>query len=340
MQTQTESYPESSISRSHRVRRTLSLLGQWLLPSLTLERRIWPLALGALYVLTIYSLGGLQFSHVLMGCLSILDLYNEKTRLYLKYFFPFMLTGIVFDSMRYYYWSGVEGHIHVREPYEYEKLLFGIRDGQRLVTPNEYFEFRIFKPLDLLCGFAYLVFVAEYLSAAFYLFFKNKFDQLKTFGWCFFTVNVMGFITYFIYPAAPPWYITKYGLGPARLDVHPDPAAAIRFDQILGTHFFTDMYGKGIDVFGSIPSLHVSYPLLVVWVAFTNRVFRAPALFFYFLMCFSAVYLQHHYVIDIVLGTLYAILALVFVKYVRKFLARNLISDLGYSNAKGTASTN
>jgi inositol phosphorylceramide synthase catalytic subunit len=40
---------------------------------------------------------------------------------------------------------------------------------------------------------------------------------------------------------------------------------------------------------------------------------RAPAILFFFLMCLSAVYLQHHYVIDVVLGIAYALAALAIV---------------------------
>lgn len=290
-----------------------------------MKRRLWPLALGFGYILLIKVLGGLQASHVLIGGLSLLDSYNERTRRFLKAFLPFLLTGALFDSMRYYYWQGIEGNVRVAEPYLIEKGLFGVFDAakQAIVTPNEYFEHRIHPAADLICGFAYIFFIFEYLSCAFLLYFIKRLDLLRTFGWCFLVVNAMGFATYFIYPAAPPWYVTLYGFGPARMDVKPSPAATVRFDELLGVDYFHKMYSQGIDVYGSIPSLHVSYPLLVFWVAFmltrkSNPLWRGLNLgatgAFYLLMCFSAVYLQHHYVIDIVLGTLYAMAALAVVK--------------------------
>ncbi len=73
------------------------------------------------------------------------------------------------------------------------------------------------------------------------------------------------------------------------------------------------MYGKGIDVFGAYPSLHVSYPLLAALLALRYRELRwarIPAALFFLLMCLSAVYLQHHYVTDVVLGCAYALAAL------------------------------
>lgn len=291
---------------------------EWLLPSLTLKRRFWPTGLAILFVLTHYFLGGLNSDHLAFACLSLLDSYNENTRRFIKYFFPFLLTGALYDSMRYYYWWGISGRILVSEHYEFEKLLFGIQDGARIVSPPEFFEKRTSMFLDLICGFAYLVFVAEYLTAAFWLFFKEKFDLLKVFGLSFLVANGMGFITYFIFPAAPPWYLTLYGFGEARTDIPANAAAAVRFDQILGTHFFDQIYGRGIDVYGSIPSMHVAYPLLVAWVAWKEKKLFLPALGFYFLMCFSAVYLQHHHIIDIILGSIYALITIPIVKFALK----------------------
>ena len=196
----------------------LALLAKaWLLPEKNMPRRIWPVYVGVGYIAVIFILGGLRPDHVYIGMLCLLDYYNRRTRLFLSYFFPFILTGVVFDSMRYYYWQGIEGHVHVAEPYFRDKAWFGIGG----LTPNEYWDQHASKVLDLLCGFAYLAFVGEYLFAAFILFFMKQLNLLRSFGWCFFAANVMGFITYFIYPAAPPWYVSQYGLGPARMDVDP-----------------------------------------------------------------------------------------------------------------------
>ena len=303
-----------------------------LAPDRAMKRRMWPLALGLGYILLIKTLGGLQASHMLIGSLSLLDAYNHRTRRFLKSFLPFLLTGALFDSMRYYYWQGIEGNVRVAEPYLIEKSLFGIYDATKgaIVSPNEFFEHRTHPIADLLCGFAYIFFIFEYLSCGFLLYALKQLSLLRTFGWCFLVVNAMGFATYFIYPAAPPWYITQYGLGPARMDVKPSAAAAARFDELLGVDYFHKMYSQGIDVYGSIPSLHVSYPLLVFWVAImltrnARLQWKAFALSttgaFYLLMCFSAVYLQHHYVIDVVLGTLYALVALATVKGVETWRA-------------------
>jgi membrane-associated phospholipid phosphatase len=109
-----------------------------------------------------------------------------------------------------------------------------------------------------------------------------------------------------------------YGLGPARLDVPANAAGCMRFDAMLGTHFFSEMYGRAADVHGAIPSLHVAYPLLAVLFAFQFKRMRAFSLGFYLLMCFSAVYLNHHYVLDILWGSTYAVLVATAVSWIRE----------------------
>lgn len=270
------------------------------------------MALGVGYILLIARLGGIRSDHIVVGMLCLLDFYNKKSRQFLKYFFPFILTGAVYDFMRYFYWQGIAGHIYVAEPYYRDLHWFGVPalDGSaKRVTPNEFFQIHHWMILDLFCGFAYLFYIGEYLLAAFYLFFRKKWSMLSLFGWVFFFINLLGFITYFIYPAAPPWYVSQYGLGPALMNIHPSSAAAHRFDLIFGTHFFDQMYGRGVDVYGAYPSLHVTYPLLVTWATFQLKELswvRPLAIAFFFLMCLSAVYLQHHYIVDILLGVIYA----------------------------------
>ena len=51
-----------------------------------MKRRILPPAIGFAYIAVIAVLGGLRSDHVLIGLLGLLDLYNEKTRLFLAQF--------------------------------------------------------------------------------------------------------------------------------------------------------------------------------------------------------------------------------------------------------------
>jgi membrane-associated phospholipid phosphatase len=112
---------------------------------------------------------------------------------------------------------------------------------------------------------------------------------------------MIGFSLYYIYPAAPPWYVTDHGFTPD-LTVHASAAGALRFDQIVGMPIMQNFYGKSADVFGAIPSLHVTYPFLAMVYGWKLPRFRVFAVMYFLLVCFSAVYLNHHYILDVGIG--------------------------------------
>lgn len=281
----------------------------WLAPSRTMPRSLVAPALGLAYIAVIAGLGGLRVDHVIMGSLGVLDVYNEKSRAFLRAFLPFMLAGVVFDSMRYFYWLGVAGRVHTLGPYELDRHLFGIHGH----TLNELFAAHHWAIADLASGVAYLTFIGAYLALAFVAFLRGNSAGARTLGRCFLLVNLLGFLTYFIFPVAPPWYVAAHGFGPVTHAALPSAAAAHRFDQLLGTHFFDGVYNHGVDTFGALPSLHCAYPFMGAVLAFRIpqlRWLRWPAAAFSALMCFSAVYLQHHYVIDVLAGLAYGSITL------------------------------
>ncbi len=291
---------------------------QW--KNLTFLQKVLPWILMTAYVVGLILLNGLREDHVIaVGVILIASYSGPQGRKFLKFALPFLLTFMVYDSQRFYS-DWIRGPIHVSEPYYFDRTFFGIPTNQGILTPNEWCQLHLTRALDLLTGFAYLTFFSIFiLIAAYYNFYLSRKGTCKltpaqvkqkasSMPWAFFWLNLIGYSTYYWYAAAPPWYVTKYGLGPARLDVPASSAGCIRFDEILGTHFFSEMYGRAADVFGAIPSLHVAYPLLAVFFAFQLGSLRVFCIFFYIWMCFSAVYLNHHYILDILWGSFYALL--------------------------------
>ncbi|MGE0616292.1 MAG: MMPL family transporter, partial [Bacteriovoracia bacterium] len=302
--------------------------------SLSPRERWMPLGLIAGYVLSLLALGGLRSDHLLIsGLMLALAYLGKPTREFLKFLLPVFLVGIVYDSQRFYA-DWLRGPIHVKEPYLFDKRFFGIQTAKGVLTPNEWWQLHTHPALDLVTGFAYLVFVALFVFSAAYFMFWLGFHGTHKYSareivrkaprmmWTFFWTNCLGYSTYYWYAAAPPWYVAQYGLGPARLDVPASSAGAARFDQILGTHFFSEMYGRAADVFGAIPSLHVAYPLISVLYAYKFGSLRRFCVFFYLLMCFSAVYLNHHYILDLMWGSAYAILIYLVVETVGEYRER------------------
>jgi inositol phosphorylceramide synthase catalytic subunit len=282
--------------------------------------RIFPVAFFIVYWFALYLLHSLHGDHIEVGILTMALAYGgRQTRTVLRFLLPLLMTVMIYDSMRFYA-DYLRGPIHVQEPYLFDKRFFGISTPSGVLTPNEYWQQHIHPALDVLTGFAYLSFVGFFtLTVAYFRFYLIRRGTSKVSGpeigrrsmaamWAFFWTNMIGYTTYYWYAAAPPWYVAMYGLGPARMDTPANPAGTVRFDQIMGTHFFTGFYGRAADVFGAIPSLHVSYPFIAMFFAYRFGSMRAFTTLFYLLMCFSAVYLNHHYVLDILWGSGYALI--------------------------------
>ncbi len=288
----------------------IELSRDWLLPSRTMPRRSWPPAIGVAYVGVIAAFGDLHTSNLAIGVLCLLDAYNPNTRRFLRVVWPVIATGALYESLRYYLDAATAGRIHVAEVYRFDRAWFGTGTH----TLNEIFAAHHWVVADLAAGFAYLIYVAEYLALAMLVFFAGHVTRAHTFARGFLLVNAMGFLTYLVYPAAPPWYVAAHGFGPPLIGSAPSPGAAARFDTLLDTQVFEDMYRHSVDVFGAIPSLHAAYPVMAAILAFRTRELgwaRWPATGYAALMCFSAVYLQHHYVVDVLLGLGYGTVAVI-----------------------------
>ena len=283
-------------------------------------RKVAPAASAAALWIGYALLGGFRSDHLWMG-LAILALgYGGRgAGTLLRFLLPIILAAVVYDTQRFYS-DYIRGAVRVTEPYDFDKRFFGITTASGVLTPNEWLQLHTHWVLDFVCGLAYLIFIGVFViqSGYFALWLKipGAFRQM----WAFFWVNVIGYSTYYWYPAAPPWYVALNGTGPAKMDTLPNPAGCVRFDALLGTHFFTGMYGRSADVFGAIPSLHIAYPLISVFFAFKYGRLQAWSVFFFSLMCFSAVYLNHHYILDILWGSAYAVIVMLAIDRLSKKL--------------------
>jgi len=200
--------------------------------------------------------------------------------------------------------------VNIEGLYLLEKSLFGFNNGTELITPNEYFIKNHNPLLDSLGAIFYLSWVPVPLMFAFYLFLKFPSEFLR-FALAFFVTNIVGFIIYYLYPAAPPWYVELHGF---ELDESTKSYAAglLRFDKLIGVGLFENMYAKGSNVFAAMPSLHAAYPVLGFYYSYKFGHKKIAMIFFTFILgiWFSAVYLTHHYILDILAGLLCAIIGI------------------------------
>jgi inositol phosphorylceramide synthase catalytic subunit len=265
---------------------------------------------------------------VLIGIFNALYFISATTRQFVLGFSIFIVYWIIFDYMKafpnYNY-----NPVHIAGLYNAEKHIFGINYQGKLLTPNEYWRENGNTFLDIGAGIFYLCWIPVPLAFAAYLFFTNK-QQFLYFSLTFVLINFLGFIIYYLYPAAPPWYVQYHGF-------HFDPATKgntaglAKFDTYFHAGIFKSIYAKGSNVFAAMPSLHSSYPVVVLYYGLKNHLRRANIFFavVMFGIWFTAVYASHHYVLDVLAGILCAITGILLfntlnahIKFFRLFLQR------------------
>jgi membrane-associated phospholipid phosphatase len=257
-------------------------------------------ALCAVYLGVVLALHDLRPEHVLAVVLALLlSFWSDGSRRLARVGLPYVLYAAVYDSMRWYEDYIRSPVIHLHEPYDFDLRFFGIGG----LTPNEWLQRHTSAALDFLCGLAYtpFFFIGESVILSLYLGLAGNLKVGERFTWAFVIANFIGFSCYYIYPAAPPWYVADHGFL-VDMTVRASPAGTVRFDELIGFPLMQGFYGKSADVFGAIPSLHVVYPFLAMVYGWRLRRFRAFAVGYFLLVCFSAVYLNHHYLLDLFVG--------------------------------------
>ena len=246
-------------------------------------------------------------------CILIIALFflSRYTRKLVVALMPFALFGISYDLMRIVPNYEVNP-IDVQNIYEAEKSLFGITTAEGTLTPNEFFQIHNWRAMDFMSGVFYLCWVPVPMAFGIWLFFDRQRKVYLHFSIVFLLVNLIGFVGYYIYPAAPPWYAMKYGFEPI-LNTPGDVAGLIRFEEITGWQVFQGIYGRNANVFAAVPSLHSAYMVVALFYSLQARCNNVIRVLFAIILCgiwFTAVYSSHHYVIDVVLGIACALLGI------------------------------
>lgn len=261
---------------------------------------------------------GFRPEHILLiGLFLLLFFATDKTRKLAVALLPFLIFGISYDWMRVYP-NYMVNPIDVEGLYNLEKTLFGIHIDGKVLIPCEYFAIHNWPIADFLAGIFYLGWVPVPIAFGLYLYFLKDRNMYLRFAMVFLFVNLLGFACYYIYPAAPPWYAINYGFEPV-LNTPGNMAGLVRFDEFIGLPLFDSIYGRNANVFAAVPSLHSAYLVVVLFYAIKkkcNWAILSVIIIFLFGIWFTAVYSSHHYIIDVLLGILCALVGISLFEYV------------------------
>jgi membrane-associated phospholipid phosphatase len=241
----------------------------------------------------------------LMLAFSIGDGQHSIRRL-IKDWLPIIVALLAYDLLR----GVADGNlfpIHWQSPIRADEILgFGetptIRLQDAIYTPGHlhFWDYAAF-------SFWFSHFFATLLvGVAIWLYAYRWFHR---FAACVVLLAAMGLVTYVIFPAAPPWLAGQHDYLPhtyrithAVVNNLPVPKASAMFQQ--GTAWGNDV--------AAVPSLHAAYTMLIclfLWPRL-NRRWRPLLVAYPIGMGISLIYLGEHYLIDILLGWVYAAAAI------------------------------
>ncbi len=285
-----------------------------------------------LYMGLSYFLVGFKSDQLVLVTIFNVCFYASRfTRKFILGFSIFIVYWILFDYMKAFP-NYLYSTVSVAELYNLEKSLFSIKLNDVALTPNEYWLANSNTLTDVCAGFFYLLWIPVPLLFAGFLFFFDK-KQFLNFSFTFLLVNCLGFVVYYLYPAAPPWYIQQHGFE-FIANTPGNTGGLVRFDAFFGIPIFESIYSKSSNVFAAMPSLHSSYPVIVLYYGLKNRL-GLINIFFSIVMLgiwFTAIYTSHHYLLDVLAGIFLAIIGIYLFNKIKKIkIIEHLINRLYFA---------
>jgi hypothetical protein len=215
-----------------------------------------------------------------------------------------ILFWLSYDVMRLYSDSLIE-RAAVEAPLRWERALFPAPDGEiwpflftRMLEAPHGWE------LALLESFCSLVYVSQLFAMplVMFLLWTRRSPLFARLLWALTALHAATLAIYFAFPAAPPWWVYENGLAQPT----PERSFPAGFAQ---SPVLSRMFHMSPNRFAAVPSMHGAYPLLLALVLARARAgirAVAAAAAYAAAMWFACVFLNQHYIVDLVLGAILA----------------------------------
>jgi hypothetical protein len=225
-----------------------------------------------------------------------------QTRPFILRFLPFVALLLVYDSFRGIA-DDLNKNVHVHEMIAFDHWLFGgylpttvLQDWwwQGSVSWHDFYFYFLYT-IHFAVPFMLAIIIWRMRSALYW-----------QYVWAFVGLSFAAFVTYVIFPAAPPWMAAQNGI--------IDPIAHISSEiwVAVGINNYSAVYNSlSPNLVAAVPSLHAAYPTLVVLYLIKLFGFKKVwwAMFYPLSVWLGIIYLGEHWVVDVILGAAYALAA-------------------------------
>ena len=248
----------------------------------------------------------------------------KRHLLFLRDWLPISLLLIVYNVSR-----GYADNLfapHVDELIDADKLMFGWFTGDQV--PTQWLQEHLYQPgvvqwWEVVVSIVYFSHFLTVPTIAVLLWMRSR-DQWARFMRRWFTLCVAGLITYFLYPAAPPWW--------AALPEHGALIDATRIStngwDAIGLHgagnTLNALQVEASNPVAAMPSLHTAFAMMAVafFLPYVRKVWWPLLLAYPLAMTFTLVYTAEHWVIDVLVGWAYVGLVFIVAGLAERWWAR------------------
>jgi len=235
-----------------------------------------------------------------------------RLRTFLRDWIPFVLMFFGYEAMRGIA-DNLNQSVHIFEMIKADQLLFG-------QLPTVFLQKHLWHPdslhwYDILSFFFYLSHFWFVFLSGFIIWLKKR-EYFKIFSWGFITLSALGFITYLLFPAMPPWDAGEQGYIEKADRLLMDIGRKLNLGEVI-----TIVY-RWIDPneVAAMPSLHAAWAWFTsLFLVYTFGKKLLPVFILPFGLSFSLAYLGEHYGVDILAGIFYAFVVFwLFKKFLEK----------------------
>jgi hypothetical protein len=152
---------------------------------------------------------------------------------------------------------------------------------------------------------------------------KRNYAKFRRFVPLFVGLTLVGYITYVLYPAMPPWMASQTGHLAPTVRIIPLVWDHVGLHQAAALFTGGNRFDNNI---AAMPSLHAAYPMLICLFFWRDAKawLRMLMVCYVLAMAFAVVYGAEHFVIDVFVGWIYAAATFVFgSKLLDRWEARN-----------------
>lgn len=197
---------------------------------------------------------------------------------------------------------------HIFPMINFDKAVFGIIPANGL--QGFLFDGTI-RWYDYLATILYMSHFVVPMVVAFVFWLKSR-EEFRAYSLTLLILSYAAFLTFIIFPAMPPWMASQQGFIPEITKVMDKVFANLPKPVDLPSVY---RY-VGANLVAAVPSLHAAYPVSTwLFIRHKYKKWELLALVHLLGVWFAIVYLGEHYVFDIVIGAIYAVIAFILVTY-------------------------